>query len=170
MIPTNPSRRMKALELYQQAGVALGISAHAAGGYVEGTALSESSALEDAYPLNPAGSLMLDRFIPDYQRFDKSEKYYPLAYQEDSDSHDNEQSVPVYGEYQTASEEESNSRPKISINMNLSPEIVIHSGNEQNEETILQMVRRSMKELADELNGEIAGKLEEVFSNMPLYQ
>ncbi len=170
VIPTNPSRRMRALELYQQAGVALGISAHAAGGYVEGTALSERSALEDAYPLNPTESLMLDRFIPDYQRFDRSEKYYPLAYQEVSGSHDNEQSAPVYEEYQTASEEESNSRPKICINMNLSPEIVIHSGNGQNEETILQMVRRSMKELADELNGEIAGKLEEVFSNMPLYQ
>ena len=32
----------------------------------------------------------------------------------------------------------------------------------------MQIIRRHMKDMADELGGEIAGKLEEVFSNMPL--
>ena len=32
----------------------------------------------------------------------------------------------------------------------------------------MQVIRRHMREIADELGGEIAGKLEEVFSNMPM--
>ena len=39
---------------------------------------------------------------------------------------------------------------------------------DQKEETILQVIRRHMKEMADELGGEIAERLEAVFSNMPL--
>ena len=34
VIPTNPSRRSRALELYEQAGQVLGVTAHAEGGYV----------------------------------------------------------------------------------------------------------------------------------------
>ena len=52
--------------------------------------------------------------------------------------------------------------------MELSPEFVIHGGDGQSEEDIMQVIRRHMKEMADELGGEIAEKLEEVFSNMPL--
>ena len=38
----------------------------------------------------------------------------------------------------------------------------------QDEEGIMQVIRRHIKEMADELGGEIARRLEEVFSNMPL--
>ena len=44
VIPTNPSRRARALDLYQQAGVALGVSAHADGGFVGGSNLSDNAA------------------------------------------------------------------------------------------------------------------------------
>lgn len=37
VIPTNPSRRADALDLYQKAGVALGVQEHAEGGYVAGS-------------------------------------------------------------------------------------------------------------------------------------
>ena len=50
----------------------------------------------------------------------------------------------------------------------MEPEFVIHGGNGQSEEDIMQVIRKHLKEMADELGGEIAGKLEEVFSNMPL--
>lgn len=41
VIPTNPSRRTRALELYEQAGEALGVSKHAEGGRIEGSNLSD---------------------------------------------------------------------------------------------------------------------------------
>jgi hypothetical protein len=41
VIPTNPSRRTRALELYEQAGEALGVSKHAEGGHIEGSNLSD---------------------------------------------------------------------------------------------------------------------------------
>ena len=56
----------------------------------------------------------------------------------------------------------------IQVSVNVAPEFVIHGTEGQSEENIMQIIRRHMKEMADELGGEIAGKLEEVFSNMPL--
>lgn len=56
----------------------------------------------------------------------------------------------------------------IQIKVELSPEFVIHGGDGQSEEDIMQVIRRHMKEMADELGGEIATNLKEVFSNMPL--
>jgi len=50
----------------------------------------------------------------------------------------------------------------------MAPEFTIQSGNGQSEESIMQVIRRHMQEMADEIGGEIASKLEEVFSNMPL--
>ena len=52
--------------------------------------------------------------------------------------------------------------------MNVAPEFVMQGNPDQKEETILQVIRRHMKEMADELGGEIAERLEAVFSNMPL--
>ena len=50
----------------------------------------------------------------------------------------------------------------------MAPEFVIQNSDEQSEEDIIQVIRRHIREMADELGGAIAGKLEEVFSNMPL--
>ena len=55
----------------------------------------------------------------------------------------------------------------IQIDVNMSPEFTIH-GSGQSEEGMAWAIRRLMREMADELGGEIAEKLEEVFSNMPL--
>ena len=54
------------------------------------------------------------------------------------------------------------------VKVDVSPEFVINGSGGQDEEGIMQVIRRHMKEMADELGGEIAGRLEEVFSNMPL--
>ena len=56
----------------------------------------------------------------------------------------------------------------IQVSVNVSPEFVIHGAEGQSEDSIMQIIRRHMREIADELGGEIAGKLEEVFSNMPM--
>ena len=112
--------------MYEQAGKALGISAHAEGGYVDGS------------------------FLRNY----------------------NETTEGKYGESipttEPASTEKNAVSSPIQVNINMTPEFVIHGEEGQSEEDIMYIIRRHMKEMADELGGEIAGRLEEVFSNMPL--
>ncbi len=147
IIPTNPSRRSRALELYKQAGDALGVSAHASGGYVGGS-ISH----------NTAGN---------YNLFNDANKNAPIAYNETTQDNYNAETTQIY-EPVSAERESSLNSPPIQVNVSVAPEFVIHGGDGQSEESIMQIIRRHMKELADELNGEIAGTLEEVFSNMPL--
>lgn len=119
VIPTNPSRRDRAIELYQQAGAALGVSTYADGGYIENTGEKESgeSALTyDIVPMEKKSSI--------------------------------------------------NTTP-IQVNVSVAPEFVIQGDDSQDEEGIIQVIKRHMREIADELGGEIAVKLEKVFSNMP---
>lgn len=146
VIPTNPSRRTRALELYEQAGAALGVSAHAEGGYVTGSNLSD----------NAIG----------YNLFTEAERNAPLAYNETTDGNYGADST-VYEPVSADRQENSISTP-VQVSVSVAPEFVIHGGDGQDEDTIMQVIRRHMKEMADELGGEIAGKLEEVFSNMPL--
>lgn len=112
IIPTNPSRRARALDLYEQAGAALGVSAHADGGYVGGEPM-DNIAAGNYGGGSPAGT-------------------------------------------------------QVVVKVDVSPEFVINGSGVQDEEGIMQVIRRHIKEMADELGGEIAGRLEEVFSNMPL--
>jgi len=147
VIPTNPSRRSRALELYKQAGDALGVSAHASGGYVGGS-ISHNTASS-------------------YNLFNDANKYASTAYNETTQDNYNEETVQVY-EPVSAERQSSLSSSPIQVNVSLAPEFVIHGGDGQSEENIMQIIRRHMKELADELNGEIAATLEDVFSNMPL--
>lgn len=133
VIPTNPSRRARALDLYEQAGAALGVSAHAAGGYVGGATPGGMAA---GYGL-PAGEGM----------------DAPTGY--------DKAPVGTYGEGSPAG-------TPVVVKVDVSPEFVINGSGGQDEEGIMQVIRRHMKEMADELGGEIAGRLEEVFSNMPL--
>lgn len=147
IIPTNPSRRSRALELYKQAGDALGVSAHASGGYVGGS-ISHNTA-------------------SNYNLFNDANKYASTAYNETTQDSYNGETTQVY-EPVSAERESSLGNPPIQVNVNMAPEFVIYGGDGQSEESIMQIIRRHMKELADELNGEIAPILEEVFSNMPL--
>lgn len=55
----------------------------------------------------------------------------------------------------------------IQVNVSVAPEFVIQGDDSQDEEGIIQVIKRHMREIADELGGEIAVKLEKVFSNMP---
>lgn len=58
-------------------------------------------------------------------------------------------------------------QPQVTVKVEVSPEFNI-SGGEKSEDEIMVVIRRHMKEMADEIGGELATKLEEVFSNMPL--
>ncbi len=128
IIPTNPGRRSRALELYEQAGAALGVGYHADGGYV-GSPISANIGQGYGWPDNAPESV-------------------PTGY--------------------NGSTEGGLGSTTIQVNVSMDPEFTISSDDAQSEEKIMSVIRRHMKEMADELGGEIAVKLEEVFSNMPL--
>jgi TP901 family phage tail tape measure protein len=147
VIPTNPSRRARALDLYKQAGIALGVSAHAAGGYVEGSKLSDTAS--------------------DYNLFTEANSNASTGYNETTEGNYSGETTPVYETVPASTQSASGVTP-VQVQVSVAPEFVIQGGKEQSEEDIMQVIRRHMKEMADELGGEIAGKLEEAFSNMPL--
>lgn len=131
VIPTNPGRRGRALELYEQAGRALGVGNHANGGYVA-----------------PAG----DMEFASYSNADSQSFSF-------SDDGQSSYSAPV-------TESNSNGTTTIEVNVEVNPEFTIND-TEQSED-IVEVIRRHIREMADELGGEIAAQLEDVFSNMPL--
>lgn len=147
VIPTNPSRRARALDLYEQAGVALGVSANAAGGYVGGPILSDIAA--------------------DYNLFSDVNRNTPIAYNETTEGKYTGETV-WENETVPVERESSSGDSPIQVNVSMAPEFVIHGWDGQSEDDIVRVIRKHLKGIADELGGEIAGKLEEVFSNMPL--
>lgn len=56
---------------------------------------------------------------------------------------------------------------EVSLSVTVNPQFVI-SSTSQREDDILQIIKAHMKELADDLGGELADRLGEVFSNMPV--
>lgn len=144
IIPTNPSRRGAALELFAQAGESLGVFAHAAGGFVGAS--------------NPSGNALGNIFSTGAFRNEASD-YTGKTEGEYSPS------VPVAAKSGTVS----TSAGPLEVSVAVNPEFVINSDNTQSEEDIVQTIRRHMREIADELGGNIAEKLGAVYSNMPLY-
>lgn len=106
VIPTNPSRRTAALDLYEQAGAALGVQEHA--------------------------------------------EENPIAYE------------PV-----SVQPEQNGENNQVNVSVSVSPQFVIEGSGGKSEEDIMAIIRKNMKAMADELGGEIAERLEAVFSNMP---
>lgn len=147
VIPTNPSRRSRALDIYEQAGKALGVSAYASGGYVKGS--------------NPSDK------ISGYKFFNDENKTAPLACIETTWDNYNNEITPIY-EPVSAEMESGTGGLQIDVQVNMTPEFIINGGDGQNEEDITTAIRRHIKEMADELGGELAGKLAAVFSNMPV--
>ncbi|MCI9412361.1 MAG: hypothetical protein HFG36_09890 [Eubacterium sp.] len=106
-IPTNPSRRARALGLYKQLGYSLGVGEHTNSGLVA-----------------PYTSCKGDN---------GSEK-----------------------------------NTTIELNVSVNPEFTVNGAEGQNSEDVIGVIRRHIRELADELGGEIASQLEMSFSNRPL--
>ena len=148
VIPTNPSRRTRALELYEQAGEALGVSKHAEGGHIEGSNLSD--------------------MVSDHNLFTEATRNASYGYNETTEGNyeDNsaETSAPVSSEVPTSTPQTG----PISVNVAVSPNFQIEAKEGQSEEDIVAVIRRHLGEIADELGGNIADKLGEVFANMPV--
>lgn len=127
IIPTNPSRRSRALELYKQAGRSLGVGEHADGGF--------ASPYGEAYEKSGSGS-------------DSNEANTPYASRKGD--HGSEKNTTI------------------ELNVSVNPEFTVNGAEGQNSEDVVGVIRRHIRELADELGGEIASQLEASFSNRPL--
>ena len=146
IIPTNPSRRADALDLYQKAGAALGVQEHAEGGYVAGS---------------NSGSKATD-----YNLFSEAIKNAPIGNHE-ATSDNAEDNPTVYEPVNVQPEQSSTGNIQVPVNVSVSPQFVIEGSGGKSEEDIMAIIRKNMKAMADELGGEIADRLEKVFSNMP---
>ena len=148
VIPTNPSRRTRALELYEQAGEALGVSKHAEGGRIEGSNLSDMAS--------------------DHNLFTEATRNASYGYNETTEGNYEDNSAETFA---PVSSEVPTSTPQtgpISVNVAVSPNFQIEAKEGQSEEDIVAVIRRHLGEIADELGGNIADKLSEVFANMPV--
>lgn len=146
IIPTNPSRRADALDLYQKAGAALGVQEHAEGGYVAGS---------------NSGSKLTD-----YNLFSEAIKNAPIGNYEATE--DNTEDNPtVYEPVSVQPEQSGGNSISVPVNVSVSPQFVIEGSGGKAEDDIMAIIRKNMKAMADELGGEIADRLEKVFSNMP---
>ena len=148
VIPTNPSRRTRALELYEQAGEALGVSKHAEGGRIEGSNLSD--------------------MVSDHNLFTEATRNASYGHNETTEGNYEDNSAETFA---PVSSEVPTSTPQtgpISVNVVVSPNFQIEAKEDQSEEDIVAVIRRHLGEIADELGGNIADKLSEVFANMPV--
>lgn len=146
IIPTNPSRRADALDLYQKAGAALGVQEHAEGGYVAGS---------------NSGSKLTD-----YNLFSEAIKNAPIGnYEATGDN--TEDNPTVYEPVSVQPEQSGGNSISVPVNVSVSPQFVIDGSGGKSEDDIMAIIRKNMKAMADELGGEIADRLEKVFSNMP---
>lgn len=147
VIPTNPSRRSRALELYEQAGDALGVTRHADGGYVAGSNLSD--------------------IVSDHNLFTDATRNASYGYNETTDGRYEDNSTETLAPISTEVQTSAGTGP-ISVSVAVNPSFQIEAKEGQSEEDIVAVIRRHLGEIADELGGNIADKLGEVFSNMPV--
>lgn len=169
IIPLVPARRERAVELYQQAGEILGVTAHATGGLVG----SGSSSYTSPVTRNYMGSYY-DGHTSRHNEFSSDTVDYlsqtvneaPVASNLFSED-DSTASTSSSSQNVASTSQNVTMRPEVTVKVDVNPEFNI-TGGEKSEDEIMAVIRRHMKEMADEIGGELATKLDEVFSNMPL--
>lgn len=169
IIPLVPARRERAVELYQQAGEILGVTAHANGGLVGSGSGSYTSPVTGNY----TGSYYDGRTSRHNEfSFDTvdylSQTVNAAPVSSNSFSEDDSDTFSSSSTQNVASTSKNVTvRPEVTVKVDVNPEFNI-TGGEKSEDEIMAVIRRHMKEMADEIGGELATKLDEVFSNMPL--
>ena len=124
----------------------MGVQEHAEGGYVAGS--------------NSASKLT------DYNLFSDAIKNAPIGnYEATSDNA--EDNPTVYEPVSVQPEQSGGNGISVPVNVSVSPQFVIEGSGSKSEDDIVAIIRKNMKAMADELGGEIAERLEKVFSNMP---
>lgn len=169
IIPLVPARRERAVELYQQAGEILGVTAHANGGLVGSGSSSYTSPvtrnyMDSYYDGHTSRHNEFSSDTVDYlsQTVNEAPVASNLFSEDDSTASTSSSSQNVASTSQNVTV-----RPEVTVKVDVNPEFNI-TGGEKSENEIMAVIRRHMKEMADEIGGELATKLDEVFSNMPL--
>lgn len=169
IIPLVPARRERAVELYQQAGEILGVTAHANGGLVGSGSSSYTSPVtgnytDSYYDGRTSRHNEFSSDTVDYlsQTVNEAPVSSNLFSDDDSTTFASSSSQNVASTSRNVTV-----RPEVTVKVDVNPEFNI-TGGEKSEDEIMAVIRRHMKEMADEIGGELATKLDEVFSNMPL--
>jgi len=169
IIPLVPARRERAVELYRQAGEILGVTAHANGGLVGSGSSSYTSPvtrnyMDSYYDGHTSRHNEFSSDTVDYlsQTVNEAPVASNLFSEDDSTASTSSSSQNVASTSQNVTV-----RPEVTVKVDVNPEFNI-TGGEKSEDEIMAVIRRHMKEMADEIGGELATKLDEVFSNMPL--
>ena len=161
IIPLGSKRRQRGIELWQQAGRMMGIHEYAEGGIVGAGVskgyLSEPHNLKGVFD-QPEGIAELESMPVMPQAALDAEKLSPgqgLDFSEAAVA-----PVPV----NTGQAETGSTAPNIIIHVDLSPTFEVQEGSGESTETI----KGHLRDLADELAGELAEKLSEIFENTPI--
>lgn len=172
IIPLVPGRRNRALELYKEVGDILGVQANA-----NGNIIGEAAPLGGGSGSTTIGSTATEMFayssISDFLSLNDNllaeairngaTGYNGFTEGTESDSDTADEPLSSSSTVETG-------KTNINLNIQMSPQFNISdSGNgKMDEASIMAIIRKNMKSMADELGGEIADRLEQVFSNMPV--
>lgn len=172
IIPLVPGRRNRALELYKEVGDILGVQANA-----NGNIIGEATPLGGGSGSTTIGSTATEMFayssISDFLSLNDNllaeairngaAGYNGFTEGTESDSDTADEPLSSSSTVETG-------KTNINLNIQMSPQFNISdSGNgKMDEASIMAIIRKNMKSMADELGGEIADRLEQVFSNMPV--
>lgn len=135
VIPTNPSRRTRALELYEQAGEALGVSKHAEGGRIESSNLSD--------------------MVSDHNLFTEATRNASYGYNDTTEGNYEDNSAETFAPVSSEVPVSTPQTGPISVNVAVSPNFQIEAKEGQSEEDIVAVIRRHLGEIADELGGNL---------------
>lgn len=150
IIPLGGKRRNRGIELWKEAGNILGVEKHADGGIIG----------NPRYSPNP---LQNDE---DLNYINETLSKAPRGNNEfsDGDIEDTPQSEPISI---LSGEEKESKNTEVSVTVQVNPTFQVN-GASGKEEDVVRIIKAHMKELADEIGGELAERLEMVFSNMPV--
>lgn len=160
IIPTVPGRRTRGIELWKAAGRTLGvldsdgnISAHAAGGMV-GNGFG--------YTPEDAGQITWEQENEDdvvWSVMGRSSK--------GDSSKESSEGEGTSVSMETPKDTQGESGNTFTINVDMSPVFRI-DGDDVDDDRIMEVVQRRIREMADDLGDEIAERMSKIFANMPL--
>lgn len=172
IIPLVPGRRNRALELYKEVGDILGVQANANGNIIgevtpvgggSGSTTIGSTATEMFAYSSISDFLSLnDNLLAEAIR-NGATGYNGFTEGTESDSDTADEPLSSSSTVETG-------KTNINLNIQMSPQFNISDSGtgKMDEASIMAIIRKNMKSMADELGGEIADRLEQVFSNMPV--
>ena len=143
IIPLSMKRRERGLELYEQVGEILGVAENANGGVY-------------GFHFSPYPS---DNKLPTESDWGVS-THSPATPMTVS-------AEPIIIEAQTTPSTPASSAPPVSISVQVQPSFVI-DGGDRSEDELVEILRRHMGDIADDIGDELAERLTPVFDNMPL--